>query len=81
MEGGAMAEHGDLKVEVEGRYIVVSMAGSSYRTTYFKSAIAPGLVQSNFMKDDKDESISRKEFEERAWEAANAKARELGWIA
>ena len=41
---------------------------------------APGLVQSDYMTDDKDASSSRREFEELAWEAATAKARELGWI-
>jgi hypothetical protein len=75
-----MGEHGELQVEVEGRYIFVTMPGSSFRSGYFKSVIAPGLVQSEYMTGDKDAAISRDEFEALAWEAANAKARELGWL-
>jgi hypothetical protein len=75
-----MAERGELKVDVEGRYIVVTMPGSSFRSSYFKSVMVPGLVQSDYMTDDRDAAISRDEFEALAWEAANAKARELGWI-
>lgn len=75
-----MGEHAELQVEVEGRYIFVTLPGSSFRTSYFKSVIAPGLVQSDCITDDKTAAISRPEFEALAWEAANAKARELGWL-
>lgn len=76
-----MAEPSELKVEVEGRYIVITMSGSSLSASYFKSAIAPGLVPSDYMRDDKDAGILRQEFLDRAWQSANNKARELGWIA
>jgi hypothetical protein len=75
-----MVESNQLSVEVEGRYIVITMPGSSFRASYFKSVIAPGLVQSGYMTDDKVAVISRDDFQAFAWEAANAKARELGWI-
>lgn len=74
-------EHGDIKVEVEDEHIVVSMEGTSFRTAYFKSADEPRLIQSPTMSVEKEAPAQRrKEFEALAWEAANAKARELGWI-
>jgi hypothetical protein len=75
-----MAETIELKVEVEGRYIIVTMPGTSFRSSYFKSAIAPGLVPSDYMMDDGDSATSRDEFVALAAKAANDKARELGWI-
>jgi hypothetical protein len=75
-----MAETIELKVEVEGRYIIVTMPGTSFRSSYFKSAIAPGLVPSDYMMDDGDPATSRDEFVALAAKAANDKARELGWI-
>ena len=38
------------------------------------------LVESLAMSIDKEAPVPRKEFEAKAWEAATAKARELGWI-
>jgi hypothetical protein len=70
----------ELNVEVEGRYIVVTMPGTSYRASYFKSSGAPGLMQSDYTEDDKEAILSRNEFIALAWDAANAKARELGWL-
>jgi hypothetical protein len=75
-----MAETIELKVEVEGRYIIVTIPGTSFRSSYFKSAIAPGLVPSDYMTDDGDAATLRDEFVALAAKAANAKARELGWI-
>jgi hypothetical protein len=76
-----MAETIDLKVEVEGRYIGVTMPGTSFRVSYFKPAIAPGLVPSDRMTDDGDAATLRDEFIALAGKAADDKARELGWIA
>ena len=75
-----MAESGELKVEAGGQYIVVTMPGSSFRTTYVKSPKAPGLTQTEYMSNDKSAAIPHREFEAMAWEAALAKAREFGWI-
>ena len=62
-------------------HIVVSREGTSFRTAYFKSADEPRLIQSPTMSGEKEAPAQRrKEFEALAWEAANAKARELGWI-
>ena len=74
-----MAQTIELKVKVEGRYIVVTLPGTSFRSS-FKSAIAPGLVPSDCMMDDVDSTTSRGEFVALAAKAADDKARELGWI-
>ena len=74
-----MAQTIELKVEVEGRYIVVTLPGTSFRSSYFKSALAPGLVPSDHMIDDGDSTTSG-EFVALAAKAADDKARELGWI-
>ena len=74
-----MAECSELKVDAEGQYIVVTMPGSSFQTTYVKSPKAPGRTQTEYMNDDKAAAIPRREFQAMAWEAALAKAREFGW--
>jgi hypothetical protein len=65
---------------MDGR-IVVSMPGTSFRAAYFRSITESGLTRCEFLDVDRGASISREEFEALAWEAAMAKARELGWIA
>jgi hypothetical protein len=65
---------------MDGR-IIVSMAGTSFRAAYFRSVTEPGLTRCEFLEVDRAASMSREEFEALAWEAALAKARELGWIA
>jgi hypothetical protein len=64
----------DLRVLVvlEADTIVVTMPDSNYSISYRKLNDTPGLVSSE-IRDDPDSPI-------RAWTAANAKARELGWI-
>jgi hypothetical protein len=70
-----------LSVSVEGTSIVVTMPGTSFRATFFKTAEEPRLTQSSAMSVEKEAPAqTRTEFETFAWEAANAKARELGWI-
>ena len=81
----------NLQLEVEGDRIIVLMPGTSLRATYLKSqdprdqrqlveSLAMSLVESLAMSVDKEAPVPRKEFETKAWEAATAKARELGWI-
>jgi len=66
---------------VLGDEIVVILPATSYGITYFKSANSPQLLTKEFRsKIDSQASISYSEFLARAWQAANAKARELGWI-
>ena len=67
---------GDLRVEVEDENIVVTMLGTSFRTSFFKSANEPSLVESPVMSVEKGApSDKRRAFEALAWEVANAKAR------
>ena len=73
--------HAEIKVEVEDDHIVVSIPGTSFRATFFKASDEPKLIQSEAMSVEKETPAqSRREFEALAWEAANVKARELGWI-
>ena len=71
-----------LSLTVEGTSIVATMPGTSFRAAFFKAADEPRLMQSSTMSVEKEAPAqTRKEFEAFAWEAANVKARELGWIA
>ena len=72
--------HGEIKVEIEGDLLVVSLHGTSYRAIYFKSPREPKLIQAPNLTVSKDGSVIHKEFEAMAWKAATAKARELRWI-
>lgn len=70
-----------LNVTVEGTSIIVTRPGTSFRAAFFKAADEPRLMQSPTMSVEKEAPAqTRKDFEAHAWEAANAKARELGWI-
>jgi hypothetical protein len=70
----------DVLVQFADDAIIVTMPGTSYRATYLKAPNWPGLMQSDYMRDDKNALISRNEFLALAWQAADAKGRELGWI-
>ena len=72
--------HGKIKVEIEGDLIVVSLHGTSYRAIYFKSPREPKLIQAPNLTVVKEGSMTHKEFEAMAWNAATAKARELRWV-
>jgi hypothetical protein len=69
-----------VSVQLAGDAIIVTMPGTSYRATYLKAPDWPGLMQSGRMRDDKDAALSPNEFLALAWQAADAKGRELGWI-
>ena len=70
----------ELIVKVDGTTIIVTMPGTSFQATYFKEPDGPGIQQDLSMTKDSDAALTTREFETLAWEAANAKARELGWI-
>jgi hypothetical protein len=72
--------HSEIKVDVEGDLLVASLLGTSYRAIYFISRDQLKLIQSSSLVD-KEAATTHREFEALAWEAANKKARELGWIA
>ena len=65
-----------LRVEVQHDYnIVVRVTGTSYTASYFKLQDSPQLLASDHAP------MSQPEFLAFAWQMANDKARELGWIA
>jgi hypothetical protein len=70
----------ELNVAVDGTTITVTMRGTSLRTSFFKNPEAPGVLQRLSASRDSEADISIRDFETLAWEAANAKARELGWL-
>jgi hypothetical protein len=70
--------HSDLRVEVQGPYILVAMRGTCLRAKFRKQE-APWLAMDEY-EEDSEASITFKEFRTLAWEAANERARELGWI-
>jgi hypothetical protein len=71
-----------LLIEVMNDEIVVILPATSYGVTYHKPASSPGLIAKTLVsKIDSRAPMTHTEFLARAWQAANAKARELGWIA
>ena len=63
----------DLYVEVHGDLIVVTQPAAQFTTIYAKPIATPQLIPMKQTGDDL-------ELLARAWQAANDKARELGWI-
>lgn len=70
----------NLIVEIASREIVVRMRGTTLRAAYFKGA-SPWLTMTSLPSADPDAPINSSDFRAIAWEAANVKAREIGWIA
>jgi len=71
----------DLQLKIEDYRVIVSAPGTSFRASFSKAENEPRLVQSLEMSVEMgNPSQHRKDFEALAWDAANAKARELGWI-
>jgi hypothetical protein len=56
-------------------------AGDIFSGGVFRSVTESGLTLGDFLEVDHHASLSRNEFEALAWDAAMAKARDLGWIA
>ena len=78
--GEADMTHFDrIRAEVQGPDIFVAMRGTCLRMKYRKED-APWLVAREYGPDDPDAPVTLSEFRALAWVAANAKARELGWI-
>jgi hypothetical protein len=72
-----------LSVEVQGDDLVVSLPGTTYVVTYYRATAFPQqlLTKSHSGREGQAAPMTQAEFHARAWKAANAKARELGWIA
>jgi hypothetical protein len=72
----------EFSVEVQGEDIVVTLPGTSYSVAYYKPENSSQLrVWSYAGQTDADASMTHPEFHAHAWKLANAKARQLGWIA
>jgi hypothetical protein len=69
-------------VEVRGAEIEVTLPGTIYSVTYYKSSMGSYLTAKSLpISDDPNGVMTSGEFLAQAWKRANAKARELGWIA
>jgi hypothetical protein len=76
-----MTDTYDLHVEARRDDIIVTMPGTTYRVVYLKRHREPKLVAKlNYFQDEQKGPITRADFLARALNAANDKARELGWI-
>jgi hypothetical protein len=73
----------DLRLQVQGDEIVVSLPGTNYVVTYYRAAAFPQqlLTKSHSGREDQSALMTQAEFHARAWKVARDKARELGWIA
>ena len=65
---------GMLEVEVDGDLIIVSEPEALFVAIYAKPAALPQLILRKRTESDDYDLFAR------AWQAANDKARELGWI-
>ena len=70
----------DLRVEVQGDSIIVTMPGTDFAVTYEKSADTPHLVLTHSWLSEPVTTPAVSKFRALASKAAVAKARELGWI-
>ena len=76
-----MSDLSDLYVEVRGDEIIVALPHSTYTATYRKSTDSSHLTMTHVSPEkDPRATLTTAEFVGRAWQAANQKARELGWI-
>jgi hypothetical protein len=70
--------HSNLRVEVQGPYILVAMRGTCLRAKFRKQE-APWLAMDEYAEDS-EAPMTFQEFRTLAWETANEKARDLGWV-
>ena len=76
-----MSELSDLCVEVHGAQIIVALPHSTHTATYRQSTDSRRLILTDASSpEDPGATMTPAEFLGLAWEAANAKGRELGWI-
>jgi hypothetical protein len=75
-----MTDNRDLRVEVQGANIVVSLPGTDCTVTYKKWTDLPQLVLTYSSSDTSVSASIASEFRMRAFQAAVDKARALGWI-
>jgi hypothetical protein len=69
----------ELRVQVVGDNIVVTLPGYTYAVTYYKPKGSPSLLMKyGVTNDDLRLQLTGAQFLAKAWKCANAKARELG---
>jgi hypothetical protein len=68
----------DLKIEIEGNHITVTIAGTTFSAIYRRGV--SGLDRMGVTGSDLSAPISLRDFITRADELANENARRLGWI-
>jgi hypothetical protein len=61
-------------IDVHDRDIIVSSSEQGFRAVYYKAADAPQLMLRHRTETDDHALLAA------SWQAANLKARELGWI-
>jgi len=69
-----------LSLDVQSATITVTMPGTRYSVTYQKNSANPHLVLTRSWIALHETSPAVVDFRARAFQAAVAKARELGWI-
>jgi hypothetical protein len=81
--GLAFLRRAQVSVEVSGADIIVRMPGTSFNVVYEKTDDNKLVANSFFARKAQAEKrrISFPQFLALAWTAANAKAKEIGWIA
>jgi hypothetical protein len=70
----------DLKVKFDGQEIIVTKPGTDFVLAYRKRPDSPNLVLTRSWEKPTVTSPEISEFRAHAFQAAVAKARELGWI-
>jgi hypothetical protein len=70
----------DLHVKFDGHEIIVTRPGTDMMTAYRKRPDSPNLVLTRSWENPSATSPEISEFRAKAFHAAIAKARELGWI-
>jgi hypothetical protein len=77
-----MTDNRRLHVEVQGDNIIVTLPGTSYVVTYYRSAAFPQqlITKSHSGHEEQSAPMMQAEFRARAWKLANDQAHELGWI-
>ena len=70
----------DIEVKFDGKEIIVTKPGTDFMLAYRKRSDSPNLVLTRSWVDPHITSVEVSEFRAHAFQAAVAKARELGWI-
>jgi hypothetical protein len=71
----------ELEVHVVDQDIIVNLPGTRCTITFRMAPDSPDLIEKEeWTRGDEEAAITLHVFRARAWAAASAKARELGWI-